>query len=225
MEIIDDKSYLYLNKRMVNTGFTDEVVGKICVQGGCDEQQAIDRLLDILENRFRMYQYKKNNGVLFDTEDLFYWGDRKRYFDVTVKANTLERHNKIVAEVLDIINCDFKNTQFYVRLQYDNRTDWDRINEYMQQDFDIDNLPLSILSAFYKDMQYDDRKYSMEATEKLHELSNLFLSKFIDKKVIVNGNIKGYVHKLSDTYALFKPRATKTYYPLNLGVIQSIKMI
>lgn len=225
MEMKHDKSYLYLYKRMVDTGFTDEVVGKICVQGGVNEQENITELLDILENNFRMYQYKKDNGVKYGTEDLFYWGDRERYFDVTVKANDLKNHNKIVADVLNIIENNFKNSDFYVRLQYDNRIDYEKINEYLKQDFDISNFQISTLGAFYENIPSNHGRYTKESTQKLYKLSNDFLDQYVDKKVIVNQTLKGTIHKLDDIFALFKPRATKTYYPLNIGVIQSIELV
>lgn len=220
-----DKSYLNLYARIRDVDFTDVVIGKICVQGAIGEEQQITALLEDLESTFKMYQYKKENGIKYGAEDLFYWGDRERYFDVTVQSDIKERHELVASEVLELINVKYANTNFYVRVQYHNMINWQKLDEFMKQDFNMDNLPINVIGAFYGAIQYGNGKCSKESANKIYDLSSRFISQYVGKKVLVNGEIKGTVKKLADCYGLFKPRATRTYYPLDLGIVRSIQVL
>lgn len=232
MEIKHDKSYLSENNVMVDAGFANDVVGKICFQGNfkLGEHALIKQIADYLENNFRMYQYIKDNGVKFKTEDLFFWTNDSRdkllYFDVNVKADTLVRHNEIVDTITKYIENNYSNSEMYVRLQYTKRMDWNKINEFLKQDFNINNLPIELLQPLHNESKYCGNGFTEESINKLISLSNEYLNQFTDKKVLWNGEIKGTIRKFEESrYGLFKPRAKKTYYPIELGNIRSLATI
>lgn len=231
MQIKHDLSYLPESKVLLEAGFAHDVVKKICFQGHfkLNEGKFIKQIADHLEENYKMYQYVKDNGVKFKEEDLFFWTNDTReellYFDVNVRADTLEKHNEIVQEIVKYIEDNYSNTEMYVRLQYSRRENWDAINEFLKQDFDLNNLPIEKLQPLYREIQYSNG-FTKESVMKLRELSNSFLDQFTDKKVLLNGGeLKGTIRKLGDHFGLFKPRARKTYYHINLGVIKSLTLI
>lgn len=232
MEIKHDQSYLSENNTLVDAGLANDMIWKICIQGNnkVNEQKLIKQIADYLEENFRMYQYKKDNGIKSQTEDLFFWtnGDREKmlYFDVSVKADTPEKHNQIVNSVIEYLKSNYTDSQIYVRLQYKRITNWNVVNEYLKQNFDLDNLPINVLQLLHNDSKYCGHGFTKESIDKLHELSNYYLDQFVDKKVLWNGQIKGTIRKFEEgRYGLFKPRARKTYHPIELGKIQSLVFV
>ena len=225
MNIEYDYSYLNIEKDFADVGFADETVEIIRVQAKMGEEEEVNWFLDMLERRFKMYQYIKDNGVKFGEEELFYWcGESKLYFTLTVKAETLEQHEKIVDDVLDIVRNDFGQTNFELSMQMGNRKDWSKINGYLEQISEWKTISPNIISMFYNDMKYCGTKYSKESVEKLYALSDEYLEIFVDKKVKWNDWL-GTVRKLSTGYAFFKTRAKRTYYQLNLGNVESLKCV
>lgn len=229
MKIEHNLDYLPSNDILVEAALANDVIGKICLEGNFKHREQIIQIADYLENNFRMYQYKKDNGVKYKTEDLFFWTNCQReemtYFDVTVNSETLEGHNEIVNTVVKYLEENYSDTEIYVSLQYTRRFDWNKINQFLKQDFDLNNLPVSVLQILHSESKYCGRKFTEQDIEKLNKLSTLYLDQFVGKKVIWNGQIKGTIRKLSDGFGLFKPRAKKSYYPLELGNIKSLSLI
>lgn len=229
MEIKHDKSYLHLYEDWKKAGFTNEVVGKICIQGNYqyEEYEIVKKIADYLESNYKMYQYIKNNGVKFGEEDLFFWtNERERmlYFDLTIKADTLDKHNFIVHSIVQYLEQNYSESQLYIRLQYTERKNWKSINKFLGNEFDIVNLPIDKLRPLYGYI-YSSNQFTKENIDKLHRLSEEYIGQFEGKKVCWNNDIKGTIKKIGDTYGLFKPRATRTYYPLDLSKINSLVLI
>jgi len=229
MEIKHDQSYLSENNTLVEAGLANDMIWKICIQGNLKENEykLIKQIADYLEENFRMYQYKKDNGVKFKTEDLYFWTNEERekmlYFDVSVKADTPEKHNQIVNSIVKYLEENYSDSQIYVRLQYKRLVNWNKVNEYLKQDFDLNKMPVNVLQLLHNDSNYVGHGLTLESINKLNELSNAYLDQFVDKKVLWNGEIKGTVRKFEEgRYGLFKPRARKTYFPIELGKIKSL---
>ena len=99
----------FINRSDVEKGIAKVRPFKVCVRRGWGKD--ITPLMDEIENHFRVYQYRKDNGVRFTTEDLFYWtsadeprADGLHYFDLSLnKKQSEETQDKILAELLDII--------------------------------------------------------------------------------------------------------------------------
>lgn len=244
MEIKHDESYCYLYKDMESAGFTDRAVNKLCFQGyGTDlenSKKAIQDIKDYLEEHYKMYQYKKDNGVTFKECELFYWcndGDNL-YFTINLSDYyTNEHNNKIVSEILNYIENNYSHINGFVNIQYEERTDWNKVNNYiLNTEFDINNLPFKTFRAIAYNTQYNGNTISIEARDKLAEINNSFLSNIENHKIectfIMSGIlgqseqiIKGTVKRVNNGYGIFKPRATKTYYPFDMKIIENISVI
>jgi len=244
MEINHDESYLYLYSDMEHTGFTQKSVKKICFQGYAADfersQIAIQNIKDYLENNYKMYQYKKDNGVKFGEHELFYWcNDGGLYFDVSLnEKNSLEQNERIVNEIIDYVNQEYSNMQGYVRLQYESRTDWNKVNEYIQNtEFDINNLPYGMLNAISNAAYGQGNTLVIESRTKLQNIEQQLMNAFKDKKVIyeqvssgVFGKsrtaIKGTLKQISENaYGVFKPRATRNYYIIDMQHIANLQLV
>ena len=232
LEIKHDMSYLYLtNNKLKQMGFTNTTVYKICFQGmySDDTKIIIQELKDYLELKYKMYQYKKDNGIKFGEEELFYWSnyDSQRYFDVTLKDNNNIKHNeKISKEIEEYVKEKYKNTNLYVRFQYHNRIDWSKINDYIEYfELDFNNIPFEELAAISSRMFYVGSYYTEESMIKLANIEKQIMKYFQNKKIIYN-NIKGTLRELPcGGYGVFKPRATKTYYPIKLKSIEKLELV
>ncbi len=243
MEIKHNESYCYLYEDMKSEGFTDRAVNKLGFQGYATDlensKQAIQKIKDYLEEHYKMYQYKKDNGVTFKECELFYWSnDSDLYFTVNLSDYyTNEHNNEIVSEILNYIENNYSNIQGYVNIQYEERTDWNKVNDYiLNTQFDVKNLPFKTLRAIEYNTYCKGDTISMEARDKLIEIKNSFLSSVENHKIectfIMTGIfgqskqvIKGTVKKVNNNYGIFKPRATKTYYPFDMTMIEDVKVI
>lgn len=234
LEIKHDMNYLTGKQGLKGIGFTDITVFKICFQGmrSDDTKIIIQELKDYLESKYKMYQYKKDNGVKYGEHELFYWhngdtrhNDFERYFDVTLNDNNSIEHNETISkEIEQYIKEKYSNDNLYVRFQYTDRIDWDKVNNYIK-DFilDLDNIPFEELQAVSSNMYYVGSHYASESIDKLIEIEKIIMEHFKGKKVIYNG-IKGTLRKLDNGYGVFKPRATRTYYPIELSKIKELKI-
>lgn len=229
LEIKHDMNYLTGKQGLKGMGFTDITVFKICFRGMRSDNTRIiiQELKDYLESKYKMYQYKKDNGVKYGTEELFYWCNHndERYFDVTLKDhNSIEDNEKISKEIEQYVKDKYSDANLYVRFQYADRIDWDKVNNYIK-DFilDLDNIPFEELQAVSSNMYYVGSHYASESIDKLIEIEKIIMEHFKGKKVIYNG-IKGTLRKLDNGYGVFKPRATRTYYPIELSKIKELKI-
>lgn len=231
MEFIHDKELIIENNPLINAGMADNVVRKICFQGNfsCNEQSIIKSIADYLEKNYRMYQYIKDNGIKFGTEDLFFWTNREYedllYFDVVVKAESVGKHNHLVNSIVKYIEESYSNTKISVRLQYSSKLNWSRINEYLSNVYYISDIPFDILQTLYDRLYYSDNELNAESVTKIRLLSEIYLEQFVNKRVVFNG-IQGTVRKVEENrYGFFKLRARKSYYNLELNNIQSLSIV
>jgi len=107
-----------------------------------------------------------------------------------------------------------------------NCMDWNFTNNYIQSlEVDYNYIPYAKLKAIFDFQFTGDWKYlNKENADKLYDIESNFLNHLKDKKVICNG-IKGTVKRMQNgVYGLFKPRATKTYYPIGLGKIKTLEI-
>jgi len=243
MEINHDESYLYLNSDMERVGFTNKTIQKICFQGYAKDfeksKTAIQTIKDRLENHYKMYQYKKDNGVKYGEHELFYWSNGENlYFDVSLNEKySVEYNQKIVDEILDYVNQEHSDVQGEVSLQYELRTDWNKVNKYVQRtEFDINNLPYGTLNAISNAAYCQGDTLTIESRNKLYNIEQQLMNAFKDKKVVykqvLNGmfgktetTIKGTLKQINENvYGVFKPRATKTYYKINMRYIKNLRL-
>ncbi len=219
MNITESRQYLYLYRDLTNCGFTDAVVVKLLFSNQ-NTDQCLD-LLNHLENCFKLYQYKKDNGIKYGQHELFFWcNGNYNYFTIDLNADSLENHMKLFDRVINLLTTKYNSYNFDVVLQYGQRTNFQRIHEFMQQDFDINNLPLNKLSSIVKDVQRHVSDYVSEDILKASNLLSSYINQFVDKKVIVNDVLKGNLVRQNDEFRLFKPRATRTYYPITCDMIK-----
>lgn len=243
MEIKHDESYLYLYEDIKQTGFTNKIIGKIAFQAyrtDINGKYSIQKTKDFLENNFKMYQYKKDNGVKFGEEDLFYWSNGEElYFDVSLnEKNSLEYNQNIVDKIISYVEQELNNVQGCVRLQYAERTDWNKINEYINDTtFNIDSLPFKTLIPIINKSYGSGNTLSLDNRNKIIQIEKEIFEKYQNKKITVEilssgifGNsiteVKGTLKFITskNEYGIFKPRSRKTYYPISLSNIYDLKV-
>jgi hypothetical protein len=236
MEIKHDESYLYLWNDMRETGLSYTTVGKICFQAS---NKIVTEIIEYLESKYRVYQYKKNNGVKHGTEDLFYWtNDRlSGYFDVTLKDDDTMEHSKTLArEVLEYAEQNYSETNLYIRVQYTEKYDWMAVNNYIET-LTNDNIDLNVVRPLFSEIYHAGNKISDNNKEMLIKINKDYFDKMANKKVNATlttsgifGNseniIIGKIKQIRNgEYGLFKLHATKTYYPVDLGSLKSLSII
>ena len=105
------------SKELVDTGdirlgIATEQPFKICVHKAHGKD--LKPLMDKIEANFRVYQYKLDNGVEYQTEDLFFWtntlesdfrnGGELKYFDLNLNSKQpVEKRREILDRLLKII--------------------------------------------------------------------------------------------------------------------------
>lgn len=224
LKIKHDKSYLYLYEDF-NCMFGFEEVKKICFEGSFKEEKYIKEILDYLENNYKMYQYKKDNGVKFGEEDLFYWSNGESlYFDITLKGDK----KTLVNEILEFMNRNYLNSDIYIRLQYTRDIDWDLVHEYLKND--MNNLNHDEMGVLY-DIYHNHFDYRQNFTEEevkiINDFTNDFIKQFNNEKILLSNGIKGtvkYIENLNK-YGLFKPRVRNKFIPLSLTNLKELKVI
>lgn len=108
---------IHESKELVDTGdirlgIATEQPFKICVHKAHGKD--LKPLMDKIEAAFRVYQYKLDNGVEYQTEDLFFWtntlesdfrnGGELKYFDLNLNSKQpVEKRREILDRLLKII--------------------------------------------------------------------------------------------------------------------------
>ena len=233
MEIKHDKSYLNLWADQSNAGFTRELANKIVFQADVRDNRCIvafQTIKDWLEDNYKMYQYKKGNGVKYGEHELFYWASwdtPERYFTIDFnEVLSFDKRIELLEQIESYIVNNLSNIGGFIRLQYKNCMDWDLVNEYvLQLEIDCNNIPYDKLRAIFDFQFTGDWKYlTKENALKLYNIQQELLKNLEGKKVIYNG-IKGTVKKVNNGgYGVFKPRATRTYYPIELKTIKELML-
>lgn len=224
MLIKDDKSYLHLWEDVKNAGFTVEKVSRIDFNYKNDDN--IIKILDWLENNFKMYQYKKDNGLRYGDHELHYWSNGTNYIQLSFNTkNSFDSWDILLSRILNHITENYSDTEGEIYLHYQNCIDWEKINDYvMNTNFDINSLPLEKLQIICHQGGLSGSLLSKESKVKLAEIENNFLENLEGKKVVYN-NMKGNIKKFRDDYVFFKQRATKTYYNIGLAKIRSLDLV
>jgi hypothetical protein len=233
MEIKHNESYLYLYKDMKELGFTVRTIMKLHFQGYATDsrsKQAIQDMKDFLEANYKMYQYKKDNGVKFGEHELFYWSNNNSdplYFTIDFNEKRSFAENDMLAKkIIEYVETTYSHIEGYLSIQYKDATDWAKVNDYVENtEFDIRNLPFKVLSLFYANICYVGNQLSPKSIEILHSLEKQLFESLIDKKVVFN-EIKGTLKEIQKgVYGVFKPRSSKTYYSINLGKIKTLQAV
>jgi hypothetical protein len=152
----------------------------------------------------------------------------KRYFDVTLNDNNSIEHNQnIVKEIEDYLTNNYFNESLHVSYQYQDVIDWNKVNAFIEEyqlvlnDISFD---FRLLSKIWYYGTSVGGKLNKDNIDKLASIESQIQQYFKDKKIIFNG-IKGTVKQIGEgRYGVFKPRATRTYYPFILENIQKIKI-
>lgn len=244
MKITYDESYLYLYDDMKRLSFTDRAVNKLCFQANTTSNRvgetAIKQIKDYLENHYKMYQYIKDNGVKYGEHELFYWDNgNDLYFTVNLNDErfSVEYNNRIVDEIIDYITKNYSNIKGYVSIQLEERTNWDKVNDYVHTtDFDINNLPYSTLQMITSKAYCKGNTLDIESRNKLSAIESELMNAFVDHRVFYEqvsdgifgkskNVIKGTLRKINNsTFGVFKPHAKKQYYRIGLTMIADLKL-
>lgn len=181
------------------------------------------RILDWMEENFKMYQYKKNNGVKYGEHELFFWcncGDFS-YFTIGFIYKSLEKCEKYVNKILMYLIEECEDIEGDVVIQYTDCVNYEKLSKYIVEEFDFNNINYKALSLikYYE----DEKKLTSEAIEKLHSINNQFISKILKKQVIING-IKGSFKEVPGGYGFFECRKRKYYRDINITDIYSFKL-
>ena len=233
LEINHSKRLLDKNGTLQKNGYTNEAIYKISFES--KNTVLIQTLKDYLEANYKMYQYKKNNGIKHGEEELFYWCNyqndmHKRYFDVTLNDNNSIEHNQnIVKEIEDYLTNNYFNESLYVSYQYKDVIDWNKVNAFVEEyqlvlnDISFDFRLLSKIWYYGRSVS---GKLNKNNIDKLASIESQIQQYFKDKKIIFNG-IKGTVKEFTKgRFGVFKqPNARKTYYSFILENIQEIVIV
>jgi hypothetical protein len=231
LEINHSKRLLNDNGILQKNGYTNETIQKISFES--KNTVLIQILKDYLETNYKMYQYKKDNGVKYGKEDLFYWCNykddmHKRYFDVTLNDNNpIEYNQNIVRKIEDYLMINYSNENLHVRYQYYDRINWDKINiivkEYRLVLSDT-SFNFKLLAVIWYHGRAVGGKLNKDNIDKLINIERQIQQYFKDKKIIFNG-IKGTVKEISEgRFGVFKSHARRTYYSFELEKIEEIKI-
>ena len=231
LEISHYKGLLNNNGILQENGYINETIQKISFES--KNTVLIQTLKDYFEANYKMYQYKKDNGVKFREEDLFYWCNyqndiHKRYFDVTLNDNSsIEYNQNIVRKIEDYLMINYSNENLHVSYQYQDVIDWNKVNAFIEEyqlvlnDISFD---FRLLSKIWYYGTSVSGKLNKDNIDKLISIESQIQQYFEDKKIIFNG-IKWTVKQIGEgRYGVFKPRARRTYYTFTLENIQEIKI-
>lgn len=234
MEIKHDKSYLNLWGDQRNAGFTREFADKIRFDADTRDNRcmvAFQEIKDYLEKNYKMYQYKKDNGVKHGEHELFYWASwdtPDRYWTIDLnKRLSFEKRIELLEQIIKYLEDNFSDISGNIYLQYKNCMDWDLVNKYISElEIDYNNLPYNKLRAIFDFQFTGDWEYlTKENADKLYNIQRNLFENLEGKKVIFNG-IKGTLKKVSSygEYGVFKPRTKKTYYKIGLNNIKTLEV-
>ena len=244
MEIKYDESLLYLYNDMYKAGFTTKIIDKIMFHGFKGDEEIIKEFADYLEEHYKMYQYKKGDGVKFHEEELFYWHntqyDNGLYFDVNIQPNYgFERAIQIGNEIVEYLKSCNKQMNGTIVIRWMEEPNWYKANDYMNNEFDPNNIDLDKIRPLYSNL-LSGNTLTLANKDKLIAANNRYLKSIDGKKVScilisdsvfgsfankIDGKIKSLYGMDKGSYGLFKPRATKTYYPIDIGKIKSLEVI
>ena len=231
LEISHYKGLLRENGTLQKNGYTNEVIYKICFES--KNTVLMQTLKDYLETNYKMYQYKKDNGIKFGEEELFYWhnslcNDGKQYFDVTLRDhNSIEYNQNIIKEIEEYLVINHSNEILHVCYNYHDRIDWNKVNAFIEE-YQLILSGTSFDFRLLAIMWYHGRavggKLSKTSIDKIAIIESQIQQHFKGKKIMFNG-IKGTVKEIGEGRSgVLKPHAKKTYYPFILGNIQEIKI-
>ena len=232
MNIEHDKYYLNLWIQQKEAGFSQEIVSKIRFDADVKDDRcvkAFQEIKDWLEANYKMYQYKKDNGVKYGEHELFYWANwetPERYWTIDFnEILSFEKRIELMQQIVKHIESNYSDISGYIYLQYKNCMDWDLANEYiLNLDVDYSNVPFDQLRAIFYFQFTGGWKYlNKENANKLIDIQQELFKGLEDKKVVFNG-IKGTLKKIDNNggYGVFKPRATRTYQKIGLNNIISL---
>ena len=230
-EIIESKEFISKDTSLKDLGLAFDAAHKLRFQARPGFERSIFEIKEWLEANFKMYQYKKDNGVKYGEHELFYWhrdGD-DRYFTVDIKYKDIRADRNAASEILCYIATAHKNVDGYVVLQFKTIPSWADINRFiMDMDIsDTEKLPLNAIAVIANESYYTGDTLTLDSRAKLSKLETDLLGAMRDKKVrfsdSVGRPIMGTLRQLSNGgFALFKPRATKTFYPMSLRNIANL---
>lgn len=233
MEIKDNKSYLNLWIEQKEAGFTREIVSKIVFQADLRDNKCIEvfqNIKDWLESNYKMYQYK-DNGIKYGDHELFYWASwetPESHFTIDLNEKlSFDYRIKLIEQIVKYLKDNYSEINGFIKLQYQNCMDWNLVNKYISiLEIDYNNIPYDKLRSISYFQFTGDWKYlTGENIYKLNNIQQELFKTLENKKVIYNG-ITGTLKKIDDygTYGVFKPRATRTYFSIDLGKIKELKI-
>lgn len=239
VKIEHDYSYIRTPQRLKDLKICEDVIDKIAVNTK-DEEAAIE-FLDYIEGKYKLYQYKKDNGVRFGEHELFFrGGESYRYFTLNINHNFIDSAT-IIKELQS--HPIFANEDTYIRFQYATIPIKPSIDKWLKQ---VNISPESVELFDWEAFQYiyglayysnshclpQDMKYIIYNMEqKLFEfiegknidITLTYQSVFIDPIQKSRGKIK----KISDNigYGFFKGGAVRKYYPITSVNIKSLSAV
>ncbi|MDR1132103.1 MAG: hypothetical protein LBL15_06775, partial [Oscillospiraceae bacterium] len=224
LEIKEDKSFLSTDASLKSLGLEYETVGKLCFQVYRGFERSLFVIKEWLEENFRMYQYKKGNGVKYGEHELFYWhrdGD-DRYFTVNITHKNASAR-RITEEVIAYLAAAHSGAEGCVVLQYEDVLDWAAVNRFVtgMDVSDKNGLPLSAIARIAGKSHNTGDTLTPGSRDKLSKLEAELLGALRDKRVSLSTwrdkRVNGTLRQLDGGgFALFESRARKTYIPVSL---------
>lgn len=221
INIKENKSYLRKSK-LKDNGLEEEKITRLDIKS---DKDTLKKIADLLESKFKMYQYKENNGINFNEEEIFYYSnigwngkDYPDFIKLTLKWDNI-KNNNIVNEILNIVKENCLNSVINIDLVYTNTLNKEKIKDYIDN-FEINKNNIIenkyILSAIDQNVFSYHKLNGLKIEDKLKEIENFIVNELLDNKVIFNG-MKGRIKKVGDDkYGFFKLKARVNYYCFGL---------
>lgn len=234
-----DYSYIRTPQRLKDLKICEDVIDKIAIDTN-DEKTAIE-FLDYIEGKYKLYQYKKDNGVRFGGHELFFWrGGNYKHFTLNINHNLIDKE-----KILDDLQSHhiISNSDVYIRFQYATIPIESSIDKWLKQvEVSRDGIKLFDWEAFQYvyGLAYYSNGYciSRDMKDKIFNIEQE-LFEFIEGKRIdailtyesvfgnSNQNMIGKIIKINDNigYGFFKGKAVKKYYPISPVNIKSLCVV
>ena len=225
MRIINDFSYM--DRKGINNEI--EELGIFHLRFSVQNPSDSEKIMDLLEKNFKVYQYNDLTEERYKESELFFWSNkgitgRFDYFTITFKEGAISKNYEKIDKLLMLLNDSFLNCEFEVAIQYTAMIDPERVSNYIQNcKFEINTLDIPSLGFIESHIYlYRTLELSPEIKDKLRELSSFIKKSLEGKRINFNGMI-GTVKKISESeYGFFKLRAKTRYYRFELNTTKSI---
>lgn len=226
MKILNDFSYIKDN----NENLKELGVYSIRIQT-IDDEQSI-KIMDLLEENFKVYQYKNSTNERYKDYDLYFWSNRKitqrfNYFTLNFNNGSIRENHKIIDKLLMLLIDNFSEETFTVIIQYTLVFNMNKIESVIENCvFDMSKIDIVSLGIIEKNL-YNHHSFDLPVRlkDKLNELSIYIKKELLNKKIVFNGMVGKIKLVNNNEYGFFKHRAKTRYYKFELRNINSFLIL